>query len=225
VGFFPAFGTPGCIVTDNARVFCCKAFKDLCFRWGIHHVTTTPYYPQGSLAERVNRNLKSALKIFHHKAQLTWDEDLPWLSMAFNSAVHDSTKITTDKLFLGRDLGCPLGVQWKLAPEIIGEGSDEKTRLFWTRAYANLQRARRAVARRFNKDRKPHSFQVGDTVRYRLKLKSDKANRTSAKLLLRWSEPLVISEVVRPNVVLLANPDTGVVVRRAHVTQLKPSTK
>jgi hypothetical protein len=31
-GFFPAFGTPGCIVKDNARVFCCKTFKDLCFR-------------------------------------------------------------------------------------------------------------------------------------------------------------------------------------------------
>jgi hypothetical protein len=30
--FFPAFGMPGCIVTDNARVFCCKTFKDLCFR-------------------------------------------------------------------------------------------------------------------------------------------------------------------------------------------------
>jgi hypothetical protein len=60
-------------------------------------------------------------------------------------------------------------------------------------------------------------------LRYRLKLKSDKANQTSAKLLLRWSEPLVVGKIVRPNVVLLANPVTGVVVRRAHVTQLKPS--
>jgi hypothetical protein len=86
--------------------------------------------------------LKSALKIFHHKDQLTWDEDLPWLGMAFNYAVHESTKVAPDKLFLGRGLGCPLGVQWNLAPEIIGDGTDEKTQLFWTRAYANLQRAR-----------------------------------------------------------------------------------
>jgi hypothetical protein len=35
-------------------------------------------------------------------------------------------------------------------------------------------------------------------------LKSDKANKTSAKLMMRWSEPLVISKIVRPNVVLLA---------------------
>jgi hypothetical protein len=206
-------------------VFCCRTFKDLCFRWEIHHVTTTPYYPQGSLAERVNRNLKSALKIFHHSAQLSWDEDLPWLGMAFNSAVHESTKVTPDKLFLGRDMGCPLGVQWNLTPEIVGDGTDEKTRLFWTRAYANLQRARRTVASSFNQRRKPHKFLVGDTVRYRLRLISDKANRTSAKMLMKWSEPLVVSKILRPNVVLLANPHTGVVVRRAHVTQLKVCAK
>jgi hypothetical protein len=27
--------------------------------------------------ERVNRNLKSTLNIFHHESQATWDEDLP----------------------------------------------------------------------------------------------------------------------------------------------------
>jgi hypothetical protein len=128
--FFPAFGTPRCIVTDNARAFCCKTFKDVCFRWGIRHITTTPYYPQGSLAERKNRNLKAALKIFHHKAQQSWDEDLPWLGMAFNQAVHESTKVTPDKLFLGRDMGCPLGVQWDLTPESVGDGNNEKTRVF-----------------------------------------------------------------------------------------------
>jgi hypothetical protein len=128
--------------------------------------------------------LKSALKIFHHNAQLSWDEDLPWQGIAFNTAIHESTKVTPDKLFLGREMGCPLGVQWELTPEIIWDGTGEHNCLFWTCAYANLQRARRTVARRFNQGRKPHSYQVGDTVRYRLKLVSNKANRTLAKLLM-----------------------------------------
>ena len=98
--FFPAYGTPKSTVSDNARVFCCNSFKDLCFRWGIKHLTTTPYYPQASLAERVNRNLKTALKMFHHESQDTWDEDLSRLSMAFNTAVHESTRSTPD-VFLG----------------------------------------------------------------------------------------------------------------------------
>jgi hypothetical protein len=38
---FPACGTPVSIVTENAKVFLCKQIKDLCFRWGITHITTT----------------------------------------------------------------------------------------------------------------------------------------------------------------------------------------
>lgn len=101
---FPAYVIPDSIVPDNARVFCRKQFKDLFFRWGTEHITTTPYYRQASLAERVNCNLKSALKIIHHESQSTRDEDLPCLSMALNTTVNESTKCTPDMLFLGRDL-------------------------------------------------------------------------------------------------------------------------
>ena len=99
--FFPAYGTPKSIVSDNTRMFCCKSFKDLCLRWGIQHVTTTPYYTKASMAERVNWNLKATLKFFHHESQNAWDEDLSRLSMAFNTAVHESTQSTPDILFLG----------------------------------------------------------------------------------------------------------------------------
>jgi len=99
--YFPAYGTQKSIVTDNAKVFRCKQFRDLFFRWGIEHLTTTPYYPQVSLAERVNRNLKSAFKIFHHESQNEWDEDLPWVSLAFNTAVHKSRVVLRKSCFWG----------------------------------------------------------------------------------------------------------------------------
>jgi len=66
---------------------------------------------------------------------------------------------------------------------------------------------------------------VGDLVGYQLRLSSSKSLDTSAKLLLRWSVPVTIAKIVRPNVVLLANPDTGVIIRRAHVSQRKPCHK
>jgi len=113
--YFPAFGTQSIVVNGNARVFRSKLVKDFCFRWGVKHVTTTPYYPQGSLAERVNRNLKSALKIFHHRSQNTWDEDLPWIGAAFNTAIHESVKTTPDILFLVREIKCPLVTKWDLS--------------------------------------------------------------------------------------------------------------
>ena len=117
----------------------------MCYRWGVAHITTTPYYPQASLAERVNRNHKSALKIFHHASQSEWDAYLPWLGLAFNTAVHESTKCTTDKLFLGSELRCPLSVRWDLCPEST-DGTGEVNQSFLTQAYENLKRPRSKVA-------------------------------------------------------------------------------
>ena len=58
----------------------------MCFKWTITHITTTPYYLQGSLVERATRNLKSALNVFHHQYQNNWDENLPLISVAFSTA-------------------------------------------------------------------------------------------------------------------------------------------
>jgi hypothetical protein len=99
--FVPTYGTPESIVTDKASVLVRRQVKDMCFWWGIPHITTIPYYPQASLAEMVNRNLKLAFRVFHHGSQNSWDEDLTCLSLAFNTAVHESKKCTPDKLFLG----------------------------------------------------------------------------------------------------------------------------
>jgi len=219
-GYFPAYGAPTSIVPDNARVFLSKEVKDLCFRWGVDHIYTTPYYPQASLAERVNRNLKSALKISHHNSQNMWDEDLPHLAFAFNTALHESTQYTPDLLFLGRKIRSPLDSRGDL-PSLEVDVKSGEDQALWTRACENLKAARRRVARRFNERCSPHQYNVGDTVMYKRNLLSNKAQNINAKLSLRWSEPLVISKIVSQNNTLLANPNTGVVVRKAHVSQLK----
>ena len=219
--YFPVFGTPERVVSDNARVFRCKAFRDLCFQWGVQHITTTPYYPQGSLAERVNRNLKSALKIYHSRSQNRWDEGLPWLATAFNTAFHESTQVTPDMLFLGREIKGPLETKWDLSTLTVD--CDKKARgEFWHKAFDCLKQARDRVAQKYNRQRREHRFKAGDTVMFRRNLISSKPLNVTAKLMPRWSDPVVIAKFVRPNVVLLGNPDTGVIVRRAHVSQLKP---
>jgi len=100
----------------------------------------------------------------------------------------------------------------------VKSGEDQA---LWTRACENLKAARRRVAPRFNERRSPHQFNVGDTVMFKRNLLSSKAHHITAKLSPRWSEPLVISKIVNQSNVLLANPNTGVVVREAHVSQLK----
>jgi hypothetical protein len=63
---------------------------------------------------------------------------------------------------------------------------------------------------------------VGYLVLVRLHPISSRPLQRSAKLDFKWSVPLVIAKHMSPLTVLLANPDKGVVLRNAHVSQLKP---
>jgi hypothetical protein len=92
--YFSCFGIPTPNFSDNAMVFKSRLFYNTCFSWGIKHTTTSPYYPQGSQVERFNRNLKAALTIYHNSQHTRWDENLPYLTMALNTAWHESTGAT-----------------------------------------------------------------------------------------------------------------------------------
>ena len=48
-----------------------------------------------------------------------------------------------------------------------------------------------------------------------------KRKGVSQKLELKWSKPMVIVKFLRPNVVQLAVAESGVLARKAHVSQLK----
>jgi hypothetical protein len=57
---------------------------------------------------------------------------------------------------------------------------------------------------------------------YRTRMLNSKPNNVSAKFLLKSSKPVITARILRPNVVLLANPETGVIIRNAHISLLKP---
>ena len=217
--YFPAFGFPEKVVTDNAAVFRSKLFYDGCFEWGIGQVKTSPYYPQGSQMERFNRNLKAALTIYHHDDQEKWDENLHTLQLAFNTAWHEATGATPALLFLGRELRTPLTIKWQLMEKNLRGKKGMKG--FWKEALKQLRKARSKVAARYNRGRKEFAYGVGDLVLYRTHILSAKGKRLMAKMSNKWSGPLVIVKFVTPVTVVLANPETGVIVRKAHVSQVK----
>jgi hypothetical protein len=64
-------------------------------------------------------------------------------------------------------------------------------------------------------------FKVGDLVLVKLHPLSSKTLQRSAKIANKWSSPLIIAKFLTKVTVQLANPNTGVVVRKAHVSQLK----
>jgi hypothetical protein len=95
------------------------------------------------------------------------------------------------------------------------------TNAFWERALANLNKARDRVARRYNLERREAQFRVVDLVLVKLRLKIFKTLQRSDKIAKKWSDPLVIFKYLTPGTVQIANQETGVVVGKAHVSQLK----
>jgi hypothetical protein len=149
-----------------------------------------------------------------------WDEDLHLLAYAFNTACHESTKFCPARLFLGRELATPLESVWDLTEANVSQDL-KKGKNFWAEAIRNLRKVRDRVAHRYNALRKATPFKVGDVVVCPVKVLSSKRKGVSAKLELKWSKPKVIAKFLKPKVVQLVNTETGVVVRKAHVWQLK----
>jgi len=77
--------------------------------------------------------------------------------------MHESSKYTPDLLFLGREMRCLLLSHWDLSSSDEA-GKPVTNQSFWMQAYMNLKAARDRVARRYNANRKPHSYNVGDVM-------------------------------------------------------------
>jgi transposase InsO family protein len=218
---FQHFGIPSNLVSDNGPQFMSAEFRRMCFAHGIRHVTTSPYYPQPSHAERFNRNLRSALIAYHANQQNCWDQNLRWLQLAFNTALHESHKAVPFEVLFGFSPVLPLANLWRIE-DLLPNSPDRTTGGRWREARKNLLRAHESVRVRYNKGRVPNPFKVGDWVYCQSHPVSSAVDRRSAKLCFRWSGPHRILDLLSPVTVKLSDPGGGVGVVRAHISKLKP---
>jgi hypothetical protein len=170
----------------------------MCFARGIRHITTTPYYPQPSHAERFNRNLRAALIAYHHRDHSRWDENLGWLQFAFNSAYHDSHKSTPFSLMLAYTPNSPLAALWSINDLLPDDPKPDNIRQRWDSARKKLRASHERLRRRYDAHHGPHNFQVGAKVWLRNHPLSNAAQGVPAKLCPRYRGPFVISEFTSP---------------------------
>ena len=212
------FGVPQIIVSDNATQFSSRAFGNFCYDAGIKHVTTIPYYPNPSQAERLIRGLRSALIAYHSDCHSQWDEKLHWLQFAFNSARHESHNMTPFSLMMAYKPNCPLSNLWSLddlIPEVLTPAS---IRDVWQRAFNNLRKSHARVKDYYDRRRKEVPFQVGDLVYCKNYPLSKASTKFAAKLAARYRGPFKILQFTSPVSVILQDGAKNI---RAHVSQLK----
>lgn len=189
-------------------------------KYGIQHIHTSPYYPNPSNSERVNKNLKIGMRIYHSMDHRTWDKNIHYFQLAYNSSRHDSTGHSPASLFLGREIVHPLELAWNLT-ELVPKDDQIDTEQLWQNAVENLRQAREKREEIYNRGRIPNPFTPGDYVMYRLHPQSKAIDNINYKLMPMWSKPCVIDCFTSPVTVRLINPSTGKYVRTAHVSHLK----
>jgi transposase InsO family protein len=190
---FSSFSVPEVIVSDNAQCFTSREFRNFCFASGIRHVATSPYHHQPFHAERLNKNLIATLIAYHSDTHNTWDHNLPWLQLAFNTADYKSTKSTPFAVIFPFRSGSPLLNRWKIN-ELLPEKCNQLVlRERWNSVRQNLLKSRDLVERRYNQNRVPHTFRVGDLVFCKNHPVSRAGRGEAAKLMPRFRGPYKIA--------------------------------
>jgi len=78
------------------------------------------------------------------------------------------------------------------------------------------------MERRYNQNRQPNPFKVGDLVYYKNHPISHVGKRVAAKLMPRYKGPFKIDSFLTPVTVRLVHPVSGIFITRAHLSLIKP---
>lgn len=192
---FYSFGAPKTLLTDNGRNLTSAEIEQFFEKWGITHVTTTPYHPMsngmvekfnGTLAVLLTTNIKGDIKL--------WDEHIPISVYAYNSAIHQSTGFTPFYLLFGKHEDPTFLVKIGCQPQ---RRPHEDLKVDREIAAERIHRSQIQNQEAANKSRSPSNIQVGDLV---LLFVKPRKRQASQKLQPSYSGPHRVTKVVAPNV-------------------------
>ena len=222
--FICTFGVPRQIHTDQGREFESELFLTLCQKLGIEKTRTTPYRPQSDgLVERFNRTLQQMLTSYANDNRNNWDENLPYVLMAYRSSIQESTGCSPNMLMFGRENNSPIDL-------IIGNPPDNPNPICpreyveWLKnvltdthdfVHRNLEQAATKQKKYYDRGLKPRAFSKDDFV-WRWYPPT-----AGIKLGLGWTGPYkVIDKITEVTYRIKKTPESSCIV--VHVDHLKP---
>lgn len=161
-------GAPRVIITDRGKVFQSNLVSEIIRLCSIKHRMTTAYHPQtNGLTERFNKTLGDMLSMYVDVDQRDWDEILPFVTFAYNTAKQDVTGFTPFYLLHGREAETTLDTLFPFCPEV--ENDYTKHLVVKTEEARQLARLRTLEAqekdrRRYNSKHRVVSYSPGDLV-------------------------------------------------------------
>ncbi|GFS92474.1 retrovirus-related Pol polyprotein from transposon 17.6 [Trichonephila clavipes] len=145
-------GAPRVIITDRGAVFRSRLVSSLVDLCNIDHRFTTAYHPQtNGLTEHFNKTLADMLSMYVDVEQKNWDEILPFVTFAYNTAKQETTGFTPFYLLHGREAETTLDTMLPFCPNDFDDNNITKIA---ARAEESRQLARVHTLRAQDKDRR-----------------------------------------------------------------------
>ncbi len=218
------WGVPDFILSDRGTQFVSSLFRELCQKWSIKPKLTTSYHPQTNMTERVNRTLKCMISAYVDNNHRKWDQYLPELRFAVNSAVQETIGMTPAELHLGRKLQSPMDKVLhgrNLTPDCISYDTVHHLTELQTKAMECCKAQKRQL-RNYNKKRRDVTYKEKDRVWMRTFPQSSAQHHFTAKLAQKWKGPYRVIKQVGPLNYQVSLESTGEDVRIVHVCNVKP---
>jgi len=214
-------GCPDVILSDNGTQLKSRQLEHRLAAYGIRHEFAPIHAPHCNPVERTNRTLKTMIAQYVGRNHRSWDEHLPELQFAYNSARHEATGYSPAYLNLGRE---PIAPANRAAARHGPAPPPDTTRRHLEEAYElvriSMARAFQHQQRHYDLRRRPWKPKVGEWVWKREYPLSNKANAHNAKLAPKFRGPLEVRRLVSPVIVDLRDK-SGRWYRHIHVKDLK----
>ncbi|UYV61011.1 K02A2.6-like [Cordylochernes scorpioides] len=145
-------GAPREMITDRGRNFISQVIKEINALCGIVHRFTTAYHPQtNGLTERFNKTLGDMLSMYTGVEQKDWDQVLPYVTFAYNTAKQEATGYIPFFLVHAREAETYIDA---VPPYLPDEISDDYVGELVTRAEEARQLSRSRLLQSQAKDRR-----------------------------------------------------------------------
>lgn len=219
-------GPPRVVISDHGRQFVADVVEEILRLSACHFRHATPYHPQtNGLVERTNRTLTNMLSIYVDSKHKNWDEVLPYITYAYNTAKHETTGYSPFYLLYARSprfcldtiLPFTLDVETSTAETLCR--AEEARRIARLRTLASQQRSKK----RYDACHRSVSYSKGDLVWLWTPVRK---RGLCQKFLAHYSGPFVIldrlSDVTYVISSVTSNGRRSSKTQLTHVARLKP---
>ncbi|KAF4519465.1 hypothetical protein B566_EDAN010074 [Ephemera danica] len=206
IGPMPRNGFPLQMRSDNGAQFAARLWEETCRSVLVKPRKIVSYRPQGILTERVNKNIKTCIKMYAEK-HTDWDAHLHVIAFSLRNFVHESTGFPPSVLTFGEPLRAPFD------PQVLSEDHEESEDPIQTyvqqlkdklsevveEARKNIIAAHERHRKQYDKGRTPYSFAVHDQVLKRTHVLSNAEKGVAHSLAKPFNGPYTIVRQLTAN--------------------------